>query len=53
MSCGGSNMGDVDRLREAAARDRLRDLPRIFALMAPKKESSAGLPLVGDRAPRE
>ena len=51
MFWGGITIGDLDRLREAAARDRLRDLPRILALMAPKKESSAGE--VGERGLRE
>jgi len=44
---GGSTMGDLDRLRTAATRDRLRDRPRMREVRAPKNDSSAGL--VGDR----
>lgn len=51
MFWGGITIGDVDRLRKVPARDRLRDRPRIFALRAPKNESSAGV--TGERELRE
>ena len=35
-------MGDFDRLRSVAPRERLRDRPRIRAVIAPKKEASVG-----------
>ena len=45
-------MGDFDRL--GASRDRLRERPRMRAVMAPKKDSSVGEPAgardVGDAA---
>lgn len=42
--------GDLDRLRETAARDRLRDRPRrMREVSAPKNDSSAGE--VGERDP--
>ena len=35
-------MGDLDRFRDVAPRERLRERPRIRAEMAPKNDSSAG-----------
>lgn len=45
---GGIAMGDLARFSDVAPRERLRERPRIRAVMAPKKDSS-----VGDVAVRE
>jgi hypothetical protein len=42
-------MGDLERLRDVAPRERLRERPRMRAEMAPKKDSSVGEAVV--RAP--
>ena len=39
---GGMAIGDFERLRDEAPRERLRERPRIRAEMAPKKDSSVG-----------
>ena len=49
---GGITIGDLDRLREDAARERLCDRPRILEVMAPKKDSSDG-EVVGESMPCE
>lgn len=49
---GGITMGDLDRLRAEALRERLCDRPRIREVMAPKNDSSA-VGDVGERMPRE
>lgn len=48
---GGSTSGDLERLRDDPARDRLRERPRMRDVMALNKVSSAGE--VGERRPRE
>ena len=47
---GGITMGDLERLRDVAPRERLRERRRIRAEMAPKKDSSVGEAVVRDVA---
>jgi hypothetical protein len=45
---GGMAIGDLERLRDVAPRERLRERPRIRAEMAPKNDSSVGEAVIRD-----